>query len=90
MMCIISGLETHSLYKNQPIHPDVMSMARDLMKDEGMSMSQALKHISYILVMGIKQKLQEGETPLVTDGHSRMATSEELSFKYNTGETQHE
>lgn len=63
MMCIISGLETHSLYKNQPIHPDVMEMARSLMKDEGMSMSQALKHISYILVMGIKKKLQDGEEP---------------------------
>jgi hypothetical protein len=63
MMCVISGLPTNSLYKNQPIHPDVMEMARGLMKDEGMSMSQALKTISYILVMDIKKKLQNGEEP---------------------------
>jgi len=63
MICIISGLETNSLYKNQPIHPDVMALARYLMEDEGLSMSQALKDISYDIVMSIRTKLENGEVP---------------------------
>ena len=63
MMCIISGLETNSMYKNQAIHPDVIALARHLMEDEGLSMSQALKGISYKIVNDIRKKLENGDLP---------------------------
>ena len=64
MICIISGLDTTNLYKNQPIHPEVIALAKQFMAEEPKaSMSDALKFIAYTLVNDIKYKLQEGETP---------------------------
>jgi hypothetical protein len=67
MICCISGLETENKYANQPMHPEVIRLAKDYMADQGCSMTDALKFISYILINDIRTKLQNGEVPHGTE-----------------------
>jgi hypothetical protein len=64
MICCISGLETENKYANQPMHPEVIRLAKEYMLDQECSMSDALKFISYVLINDIRTKLQNGEVPL--------------------------
>jgi hypothetical protein len=64
MKCCISGLETENKYKNQPIHPDVIELAKDIQLDNPKySMDRCLKLVAKNLINDIDNRLNNGEVP---------------------------
>lgn len=64
MICIISGLETNNKYKNQPIHPDVMELAKEIHQERPTySMDRCLKLVAKNLFEDIHKRLEDGEEP---------------------------
>jgi len=64
MICIISGQETDNKYKNQPIHKDVIELAKEIQKDKPWyDMDLCLKLVAKNLFEDIHKRLENGEEP---------------------------